>query len=184
MRPPRSPSRRTSARERDASGVALVELLVYSVLMLIVITAALNSLETVTDAQAFQVDRSEALASMRIALNRMTKELRQATEVDAASSSPSRIVFTTYVGGVTHAITYDASGTVLTRSIDGGTAVPLQDHLASTQLFTTVAGSTPDDVRWVSIALRVNASKGAGTVLALDSEVNLRNNHSTSGAGT
>ncbi len=155
----------------------------YSVLLLIVVTAALNSLESVTNAQAFQVDRSESLASMRLAVNRMTKEIRQATEVDASSSSASRLVITTYVGGVAHAITYDASGTVLTRSLDGGAAVLLQDHLASTQLFATVAGSTPDDVRWVSISLRVNASKGADTVLALDSEVNLRNNQSTGGVG-
>ena len=184
MRPARSLLRRTSARERDAAGVTLVELLIYSGLLLLVITAALSSLESVTNAQAFQVDRSESLTSMRITLNRMTKELRQATEVDTAASSSSAITFTTYVGGVTHTLTYRASGTVLTRAIDGGTAISVLNHIASTSLFTTVAGSTAADIQWVRISLRVTATKGADTVLALDSEVNLRNNHSTSGTST
>lgn len=176
MRPTPSSLDSTSARERDAeSGVALLELLIYTALVLVVIGATLTSLESATNAQAFQTDRSTSLASMRITLNRMTKELRQASAIDTSASSASAMTFSTYLESVQHTLTYSASGTQLTRAIDGGTAVPVLQHLSSTQIFTTITGGTAQDIQWVGIKLRVLASKGADTELALDSEVNLRN---------
>ena len=176
MPPTPSSWARTSARERGSeSGVALLELLIYTALVLVVIGATLTSLQTVTNAQALQTDRSTALASMRATLNRMTKELRQASSVDTSTSSASVMAFTTYLESVQHTITYRASGTQLTRAIDGGTAVPVLKNLSSTQIFSTITGGTAQDIQWIGIQLRVLASKGVDSVLALDTEVNLRN---------
>lgn len=150
---------------------------------MIVIVAALTSLESVTNAQAFQMNRSESLTSMRGALNRMTKELRQANTIDTAASNATVMSFTTYIGGVPRAVVYRASGTTLTRSLDGATAVPMLTHLESTNLFTTVAGANASDIQWVRITLRVTAAKGAGTVLVLESTVNLRNHTAALGSG-
>ena len=176
MRPARSSSAKTNARRGDAeAGVALFELIIYTALLLLVIGAALSSLESVTKAQAFQMNRSQTLASMRGALNRMTKELRQASSVDTAVSNATTMTFSTYVGSVSHTVTYRASGTVLTRALDAGTATPLLTGLSSTSIFTTVAGGSTADVQWVAIRLSVTASKGISTQLVLDSEVNLRN---------
>ena len=166
----------TSVRERDSqAGVALLELLIYTALVLVVIGATLTSLQTVTNAQAFQADRSTTLAAMRVTMNRMTKELRQASSVDTSASSASVMTFTTYLESVQHTLTYRASGTQLTRAIDGGTAVPVLKNLSSTQIFSTITGGTAQDIQWIGIQLRVLASKGVDSVLALDSEVNLRN---------
>ena len=136
MRPARSSSPKTSVRRRDAAGIALVELIIFTALVMIVIVAALTSLESVTNAQAFQMNRSESLASMRTALNRMTKELRQASAVDTSTSNASVMSFTTYVGAVPRTVLYRASGTTLTRSLDGATALPILTNLASTNVFT------------------------------------------------
>ena len=183
MRPAPSSSRKISVRKHDAAGIALIELIIFTALVMIVMVAALTSLESVTNAQAFQVDRSESLTSMRLALNRMTKELRQATAINVSASDAGVMSFTTYIGGVQRSVVYRASGTTLTRSLDGGTALPLVTHLASTTLFSTVAGANASDVQWVAITLRVTASKGVDTVLVLESEVNLRNRTAALGAG-
>ena len=176
MRRPRSPLRKTSAPERETgAGFALIELLIYSALLMVVMGASLSSLESVTGAQAFQMNRSESLAAMRVALNRMTAELRQASSIDTALSGPSTLTFSTYVRGTKRTVTYRATGTVLTRAFDGGAAVPALQNLALTNVFTTVTATTAAGVQWVAINLQVRASKGAGTVLVLDSEVNLRN---------
>ena len=176
MRPPRSALRKTSAPERNnCSGIALIELLIYSALLMVVMGASLSSLEGVTNAQAFQMNRSQSLAAMRVTLNRMTAELRQASSVDSALSGPSTLTFNTYIRGAKRTMTYRATGTVLTRAFDGGADVPVLQDLASTNVFTTVAATTAGGVQWVAISLRVHASKGAGTELVLDSEVNLRN---------
>ena len=176
MRPTPSSWARTNARERNSeSGVALLELLIYTALVLVVIGATLTSLQSVTSAQVLQTDRSTALASMRATLNRMAKELRQASSVDTSVSSASVMTFNTYLESVQHTLTYRASGTQLTRAIDGGTAVPVLKNLSSTQIFTTITGGTAQDVQWIGVQLRVLASKGVDSVLALDSEVNLRN---------
>jgi hypothetical protein len=168
--------RKTNAPERDtSSGIALIELLIYSALLMVVMGATLSSLEGVTNAQSFQMNRSQTLASMRVTLNRMTAELRQASSVDPALSNPSTLTFSTYVRGAKRNVTYRAQDTVLSRAFDGGADVPVLQDLASTNVFTTVTANTAAGVQWVAVNLRVHASKGAGTELVLDSEVNLRN---------
>lgn len=176
MRPPRSAWRKTSAPERETdSGIALIELLIYSALLMVVMGASLSALEGVTNAQSFQMNRSQSLAAMRVTMNHMTAELRQASSVDAAKSDASTVTFSTYIRGVPRTVTYRAQGTVLTRASDSGADVPVLQDLASTKVFTTVTATASAGVQWVAINLRVHASKGAGTELVLDSEINLRN---------
>ena len=94
---------------RREHGFTLIELLITVSLLLVVGVVILQTLDSVTRSQAYQADRTESLDSMRLVLNTMTKELRQATAVDDASSTASYISFTTYVHGVSHRVQYTAS---------------------------------------------------------------------------
>jgi type II secretory pathway component PulJ len=147
--------------------------MVASGLLLLVLVAVFDSLDTVSSSQAFQADRSNSLTDMRNALNRMTKDLRQATAVDETASTASTITFTTYLDGTSTQVVYDASGTTLTRKVGTGTAFPVLKHLASTNVFTYTSAS--GGVQWVSIDLKVTPQRSPDTTLELDSQVNLRN---------
>ena len=167
----RSPSRRTNAAER---GFTLVELLITVTLLLGVLGVTMDALLSITRSEAFQSDRNASLDSMRITLNRLTKELRQATDV-STSSTASYLDFNTYVNGTPTHLTYDASGTTLTRSINSGTATPVQDQLATTDIFSYEEAPPTPGAQWVKIVLQVNPKNTPDTTLVLDSEVNLRN---------
>src|SRR5438128_826572 len=110
--------------------------MISSALLLIVLVAILSTFESVSNAQAFQADRTQNLDQMRGVLNRMTKDLRQATTVDEAASTASTITFSTAINGVSTQIVYAASGTTLTRKIGSGTAFVVLKNLASTSIFT------------------------------------------------
>jgi prepilin-type N-terminal cleavage/methylation domain-containing protein len=175
LRPLRSP--RTSAPERCAgqSGVTLVELLIASAIFLIVVLLAFDALDTTSKAQSYQTSRTNTLDDMRGVLNRMTRELRQATSVDETVSSASSIKFSTYVNGVITDIAYTASGSDLIRQV--GTASPYTalDHLSSTSVFGYTPSLGQSGVQWVDISLHVSPKGVPNTTLVLESEVNLRN---------
>jgi Tfp pilus assembly protein PilW len=177
MRRTRSHSRRTSAAERGrgAAGNTIVELAITCSLLLVVLGVIYSSLENVMKAEAFENDRSTSLDTMRTVLNRMTRELRQASTVDETTSTPSHISFVSYAGGATHRFVYNATGTTLTRQVDGGATLTVVTGLASTSLFTYVIAPPVPGAQWVQINLQVRPRNTPDTVLVLDSEVNLRN---------
>ena len=81
-----------------------------AIMLAIVGFVLIQTLDTVTRSEAYQADRTQSLDSMRLVLNTMTKELRQATAVDDATSTASHISFTTYVHGASRRVQYDAKG--------------------------------------------------------------------------
>ena len=151
--------------------------MITSALLLVVLVATLKSLESVSSAQAYQANRSSTLDEMRGVLNRMTKDLRQATSVDVTASFPSTITYTTAINGTATQVIYTASGTppnaILTRKVGSATAFTVMSHLASTSVFTYVNPGT--GIQWVEMNLQVIPARLPTTTLVLDSEVNLRN---------
>jgi hypothetical protein len=142
---------------------------------MIVLLAAFDSFDTISKSQAYQADRTQNLDDMRGVLNRMTKDLRQATSVDEAASTASTITFTTYIDGVVTPVVYTASGNTLTRKVGTNNAFVVLDNLANTDVFTYVAATDVTGVQWVEIELQVHPARSPDTTLVLQSEVNLRN---------
>jgi hypothetical protein len=134
-----------------------------------------SALEETVKSQAYTADRAASLDSMRVTLNSMTRELRQASSVNEATSTPSRIEFDTYGSGGSRHVVYEVTGTTLTRAVNGGTAVTSLTGLASTDLFAYVSAPPVPGAQWVHINLRVRPKHSPETILVLDSEVNLRN---------
>lgn len=166
------PPRRSATREQ---GFSLIELLITVSLFLVIGVVIIQTLDSVTRSQAYQADRSASLGSMRIALNNMTKELRQATAVDELNSSASSVSFSTYVRGSLRNIRYTAVNGTLTRRIDSGAPIAVQAGLANNSIFTYQSAPPVPGVQWVQIMLQVKPKRDPETVLVLDSEVNLRN---------
>jgi prepilin-type N-terminal cleavage/methylation domain-containing protein len=160
---------------RRSDGFTLIELLITVSLLAIVGVVLIQTLTAVTRSEAYQADRTQSLDSMRLVLNGMTKELRQATAVDDANSSASHIVFTTYVRGTLRTITYDASGSTLKRRLDAGAWITVQTGLATTSIFSYQSAPPVPGAQWVRIILQVEPKRDPETTLVLDSEVNLRN---------
>lgn len=173
MRPTPSRFRRISAREEG--GFTLLELVFSVSLLLVVMGSILGVFGVVQRQSAYVKDRSETLDTMRIAVDRMTKEIRQARVVEPDGTSPaSRFEMTTFLLGVEADIVYAVTGGSLTRSVNGGTADVLQKNLASTDLFTYTS-DTSGVVQVVSFSLSVHPPRRPDTTLVLNSEVRLRN---------
>ena len=123
----RSLFRRISAREE---GFTLLELVVVTTLLMIVMTAILTSFEVVQKASVRESSRSEEMDTVRLAMEQMTKEIRQATDVRAGSSA-SFLDIDTYLNGVATHISFTATGTTLKRTAKGVT-LTLLSRLSTT----------------------------------------------------
>jgi hypothetical protein len=141
-------------------------------LVLGVIYAALDE---VMRSEAYSSDRTIALDDMRLTLNQMTRELRQASAVNEPASTTSRIEFDSYGGGTQRHVVYEVTGTNLTRAVNGGSAVTVLRRLVSPDIFAYVDAPPVPGAQWVRINLQVHPRRTPDTVLVLDSEVNLRN---------
>ena len=142
---------------------------------MVVLIVLYGALDSVVRSQAYTADRTESLGTMRVTLNVMTRELRQASSVNETTSTPSRIEFDTYGAEGSRHVVYTAGGTTLTRAVDGGAAITVLTGLASTNLFAYVTAPPVPGAQWVHINLRVRPKFAPETILVLDSEVNLRN---------
>jgi hypothetical protein len=133
------------------------------------------SFDGVMKSEAYSSDRTSALDDMRLALNRMTRELRQASAVNEPVSTSSRIEFDSYGGGASRHVVYQVTGTDLTRSVNGGSATTVLRRVVSPDVFVYVDAPPVPGAQWVRINLQVHPRRTPDTVLVLDSEVNLRN---------
>ena len=110
---------------------------------------------------------------MRISLNRITKDLRQATDFNSAPTT-SHIDIDTYLDGTPIRVAYDVSDGVITRSVNGGAPIVMHQELTRDTIFTftPVDAESPDTVK---VELVVKPSNLPDTTLTLNSEVELRN---------
>lgn len=142
-------------------------------LLLTVMGGLLTVFESVQRSATFVQERSETLDEMRVALDQMTKEIRQAEFVKTTSTA-SRLEMTTYVLGVRKSIVYEVLAGTLKRTVDSAAARPIQTHVASTNLFsyTTDASGV---IQLVKLDLDVHPARRPDTNVLLTSEVRLRN---------
>jgi prepilin-type N-terminal cleavage/methylation domain-containing protein len=161
--------RRTSAVEH---GFTLIELTITVSLLAIVLGVFADALVSSQRSESFTEDRSQTLDALQTTMARVTKDTRQATSIDSPSS-PSLLAMHTDVNGVATTVSYQISGTVLTRSVGGGAAIVLVPNLASPSLFTYEPSSTNAQV--VTILLQATPKNSPNTTVHLTSEVRLRN---------
>jgi prepilin-type N-terminal cleavage/methylation domain-containing protein len=166
-------ARTTSRLQRTSaeSGFTLIELSVTMMLLLVVVGSLLGVFEAVQRTAGFTQARVESTDQMRLAIERLTKELRQATSITTTSSASS-LDMQTFVNGVATHVVYAASGSTFSRTSGSTTTVVLTD-LDSTSIFTYTPSVTAPQV--VSITFAVRPKQRPDTVLNLTSEVRLRN---------
>ena len=129
-------------------------------------------------------NRRDVLSDGRVAIDQMTKQLRQGEEIDAAGSSASQLTFSSYLNGVPTTIVWRVTGAsapyTLEQSRDGGaTFAPLVSPLVCKTAsdpgcthdpFTqTVHGGVVDQVT-IQLKFQTNTS-----TVELISDVQLRN---------
>jgi Tfp pilus assembly protein PilV len=140
---------------------------------MVVITAILTSFEVVQKASVRESSRSEETDSVRLAMEQMTKEIRQAADVRAGSSA-SFLDIDTYINGNATHVSYTASGTTLTRTANGVT-LPLLTRLSTTSLFSYDPSVTDPSVITITIQDSPQYFKTDSTLITLTSEVQIRN---------
>lgn len=146
--------------------------------MLVVLGAVLQSVDTGVRTEAGHRARSEALDEIRLAMNRLTKDARQAVWV-APTSGASRLEMSTLLNGAAHDVVYELVGTTLQRSVDGGPATPLVSRVVSgTDTFTydpDPAAATPG---MIGIAITLEPRGLDDSDVTLTTRVYLRNSAS------
>lgn len=111
--------------------------------------------------EAFARERTETLDRMRIAMDTMTKEVRQATAL-SATSDDDRLEMDTYVLGVSKHIVFGVTGDSLTRQVGSNPAVVIQEKLADADpakplfAYTFPPEGTVEDSQVVTVILRVH----------------------------
>jgi prepilin-type N-terminal cleavage/methylation domain-containing protein len=168
-------------RLQDQSGFTLVELLVAMPIALIVLTMAMLALAFAVRNEQSAREHSEALRAQQVGLERMTRELREATTFRFLTSQ--LVEFDGYVrsgggAGVLRKIRYDcSSGTSCIRQ-EGpvGGAVSGSRVIVDGLVNPDVFAPTPDFVnpRYVGIVARVRIAEDRRQITLRDG-VELRN---------
>ena len=176
------------SRSSDEGGFTVVELMVTLAVMGLMASAALGVMFRVFSTTGVIENRRDLLDDGRIAMNQMTKQIRQATSVNdyVAPGDPTQIDINTFIGvtSVTSPTTRVVWRTVgsappylLQVSTDGGTSYrTMVSSLASPNIFTYTEHDGVLDQVNVSLSLGLKT-----TVVNLGSEVELRNSDEGSG---
>jgi hypothetical protein len=149
----------------------MLEVTITSALLLVVVGSILGVFISVQRTAAFTQARVESTDAMRLAMEGLTKELRQASSI-TGDSDASTLTMATFINGTPTQVTYTVSNGTLYRE-SGPTFTPVLSSLADNTIFTY----TPDAVgaQVVSITLDVHPKQRPDTTLSLTSEVRLRN---------
>jgi prepilin-type N-terminal cleavage/methylation domain-containing protein len=95
-------------RPSDDAGFSLVELMVALGLFSIILIAVLNMFDSGTRAERSSQARQSALLELREAMSYVTRDLRQATRIDATpASGPSKVDMRTLVSGTERRVVYE-----------------------------------------------------------------------------
>lgn len=143
-------------------------------LLMVVVGSVMGMYQTMQRSSVRQQARSEALDHLRVAMERMTKDIRQAVDIRDASG-PSYLEMDTYVNGVEQRVEYDAtSGTELVWRTPG-TELTLLTQLSSSSIFTYAPDVGTATVVTITLGVRPERFLGDTDVIDLVSEVQLRN---------
>jgi len=168
--------RRAPRRTRPAeAGFTLVELAVTMMVMGIVATAVIAVAMRTFTTTATITNRRDVLADGRIALDRVSKQLRQGEWVDQTGSTASSITFSGYIDGEPQTIVWKVTGTsapytLQESQLGGANLVPILSSLTNTNVFTYTSHAGVVDQVTVSLSLGTETS----TIL-LSTDVELRN---------
>jgi type II secretory pathway pseudopilin PulG len=175
---------------RDERGIILSETLVAALISTLVIGAGVTFFVVALGSSPRAAERSAAVQQGRVALERITRELRQGYHI--ASEDPSRLVILTFVkrsscGADTDGpaircqVTYNCQDGACTRTErdpwGAGSAPPRQvvSGLASDSVFAVERDPAGIEPPFIAVRLEYPASDGDGEALTLDDGVVLRN---------
>lgn len=186
--------RRAHADER---GFTVVELLVVTAILSVVMAVAANSVITSLQIQRRQMAQMEALNGAKVALERMTRDVRAANPVEVAQ--PDAIEVTVERGGGTQPSTFmvqavagggqrlvwcqttlaGCTGSDVRPLLEGVSSDPGYALLryfddAGVELLPPIAAADMEDVQTVRLALRIDIPEHDGPLL-LDNDISLRN---------
>ena len=159
----------------------MIELMITLAVMGAMVAATLSVLFSAYNQTGVVLNRRDVLGDGQTAMQQMTKQFRQATEINASVSPPApsstRLDVDTFTGaGDAHQIVWEATGSAapytLQVSTDGGAPKTVLSSLASPSLFTY---SDPDGDGIVNqVTIRLSLGTSTSTVV-LTSDVELRN---------
>lgn len=139
--------------------------------MVVVSGTLLSTWNSTQKAEAFVRGRAATLDEMRVAMNGLTKDIRQAYNVTSASAD--RLEIDTYRQGEPVHVVYAVSGTSLTKDDNDAGPVEIQSGLSSSSVFDYLPSSTSPEV--VTVTLSVIPPDEPEAIVTVTSEVRLRN---------
>jgi type II secretory pathway pseudopilin PulG len=174
-----------AALRREERGLTLIELLVAATLALVVVGGALFMLVGAVRSEPRTASKVAAIQQNRVAIDRITRELRQGSEIPTATSSELAIV--TYVkaascGGeaastaIPCRVTYSCSGEACTRTVaqpggsEPGPAVQVTSGLTAPDVFEYLPSAA--EPSYVEVSLSFSSD---GRPVTLHDGVALRN---------
>lgn len=162
-----------SARRRHfEDGFTILEVAMTTSILMVVIVSLLGVFVSTQRSQAYVTDRAATLDDLRLAMDRLTKELRQATVIQAGATATA-ISVRTFVGGNDEAVTWQVSGGTLRRSDEWGGNVPVLTPITNTDVFTYSPSAAQPLV--VTVRLQTRPRSSPDVLMELTSEIRLRN---------
>jgi prepilin-type N-terminal cleavage/methylation domain-containing protein len=169
--------RATTSPAEGEAGFTLVELLVTMLVMGVVASAVMMVAMRTFTTTATITNRRDVLADGRIALDRLSKQLRQAESIDSTcdDTPTDSITFTGYIDGTAATIVWQTSGSAEPYSLEestlgGANLIPIVSSLADDEVFTCSTDGTVRDQVSVRLPLRTST-----TTVVLTTDVQLRN---------
>ncbi len=141
----------------------------------IVATAVMSVAMRTFTTTATITNRRDVFADGRIALDRLSKQLRQAESIDGSGSSTSMITFSGYLDGAPATIVWQVTGssapyTLEASTLGGANPVPIVSFLADADVFTYTTHGTVVDQVTIRLPLQTNT-----TTVEFTTDVQLRN---------
>jgi Tfp pilus assembly protein PilW len=141
-------------------------------LLLLVMASMMTVFTSIQRTTVKQEQRAHGRDDVRVALERITKDLRQASAINTGSGG-ALLDMQTYVNGTATRVVYTASGTNLTRTV-GSTSRVILGRLSSTSLFTYAPAAPAATLVGVTLGIHPYPTD-TSTVVSLSSDVRLRN---------
>jgi type IV pilus assembly protein PilW len=177
--------RAVAALRREERGLTLVELLVAASMGLVVVGGAVTIFVSTIRSEPRAASKVQAIQGARVAIDRITRELRQGLDVEP--TSPSQLAIVTYVkatscGGppastsIPCKVTYACSTGACTRTVaqpDGSAPGPTLQVVSGLTTGNVFTYQPPADPSYIGVAFSF-AAKG-GSPVTLEDGVALRN---------